>query len=344
MSHRGHSAADWCGIVAFAAAAARIAVRLPFMELLELSFGTWRPPLDGGRHASSVRAREKHQTAHVPGASVAGAVSDRAGHCRHRRELNPCRCGELQGKRRTEVPRQERKPIGVAVPARRRGHLSSTRRRAARPSTNGPRNARAFTCSVSPVVSAGNGGTHKLYELGDGKPCLIDTQNQKGGFNFPPDIGFPPTGDLAANRRSVPRLRSELPRRGAAAAAAARPHARPAGPAAHGNHTGPPCRGHAADCDPAAYGADAGRPSSTAVGAHARPAGPPPHGTDARPPGRCAASDRHPAADRADARSPGSAAHRSDARPSRRRYPALRYPAAHGCHPGSAGRRAANRT
>jgi hypothetical protein len=50
--------------------------------------------------------------------------------------------------------------------------------------------------SLSPVVSNGNGGTHKL--LGNGQdPCLLDSQNQKGGiippggFHRPPK---PPTG------------------------------------------------------------------------------------------------------------------------------------------------------
>lgn len=55
--------------------------------------------------------------------------------------------------------------------------------------------------SRSPVVSPGNGGTHKLYETGNGKPCLIDTQNQKGGIALPPNITLPgivlpPIGNL----------------------------------------------------------------------------------------------------------------------------------------------------
>lgn len=55
---------------------------------------------------------------------------------------------------------------------------------------------RGLHLSLSPVVSNGNGGTHKL--LGNGqKPCLLDSQNQKGGI-IPPG-GFhrpskPPTG------------------------------------------------------------------------------------------------------------------------------------------------------
>ena len=55
---------------------------------------------------------------------------------------------------------------------------------------------RGLHLSLSPVVSNGNGGTHKLF--GDGqKPCLLDSQNQKGGiippggFHRPPK---PPTG------------------------------------------------------------------------------------------------------------------------------------------------------
>ncbi|WP_453959066.1 autotransporter domain-containing protein [Amorphus suaedae] len=55
--------------------------------------------------------------------------------------------------------------------------------------------------SRSPVVSSGNGGTHKLYATGNGKPCLIDTQNQKGGITLPPNITLPgivlpPIGNL----------------------------------------------------------------------------------------------------------------------------------------------------
>jgi hypothetical protein len=44
--------------------------------------------------------------------------------------------------------------------------------------------------SISPFVSNGNGGTHKLYDnAGD---CLLDTQNQKGGVVLPPHILLPP--------------------------------------------------------------------------------------------------------------------------------------------------------
>ena len=55
---------------------------------------------------------------------------------------------------------------------------------------------RGLHLSLSPVVSNGNGGTHKLFGNGQ-KPCLLDSQNQKGGiippggFHRPPK---PPTG------------------------------------------------------------------------------------------------------------------------------------------------------
>src|SRR5687767_180709 len=41
---------------------------------------------------------------------------------------------------------------------------------------------RGLHLTLSPVVSNGNGGTHKLFDTGGGKDCLLDTQNQKGGF------------------------------------------------------------------------------------------------------------------------------------------------------------------
>ena len=44
---------------------------------------------------------------------------------------------------------------------------------------------------TSPNVSEGSGGTHKLYDTTDDKECLIDTQNQKGGFVIPPNINLP---------------------------------------------------------------------------------------------------------------------------------------------------------
>ncbi|RVM46301.1 autotransporter domain-containing protein [Sinorhizobium meliloti] len=48
---------------------------------------------------------------------------------------------------------------------------------------------RGLHLSLSPVVSSGNGGTHKLYDTSTGKPCLLDTQNQKRGPR--PDITWP---------------------------------------------------------------------------------------------------------------------------------------------------------
>lgn len=48
---------------------------------------------------------------------------------------------------------------------------------------------RGLHLSLSPVVSNGNGGTHKLYDLSGGKPCLLDTQNQVRGLI--PDITWP---------------------------------------------------------------------------------------------------------------------------------------------------------
>ena len=56
---------------------------------------------------------------------------------------------------------------------------------------------RGLRVSTSPDVSNGNGGTHKLYATDDGKPCLLDTQNQKGGFVLPGGLpSFPPIGLL----------------------------------------------------------------------------------------------------------------------------------------------------
>lgn len=39
--------------------------------------------------------------------------------------------------------------------------------------------------SVSPVVSNGSGGTHKLLDISGSKPCQLATQNQQGGLTFP---------------------------------------------------------------------------------------------------------------------------------------------------------------
>lgn len=44
---------------------------------------------------------------------------------------------------------------------------------------------RGLHLTLSDVVSTGNGGTHHLYD-NSGGGCLLDSQNQKGGFNLPP--------------------------------------------------------------------------------------------------------------------------------------------------------------
>ncbi|MEI6204183.1 MAG: hypothetical protein WCP68_19730, partial [Enhydrobacter sp.] len=46
--------------------------------------------------------------------------------------------------------------------------------------------------SISPFVSNGNGGTHKLYDNSGNGKCLLDTQNQKGGITLPPHLLLPP--------------------------------------------------------------------------------------------------------------------------------------------------------
>jgi len=50
---------------------------------------------------------------------------------------------------------------------------------------------RRLHISDSPVVSNGNGGTHKLYDTSDGKPCLMDTHNQKRDWTIPPNLLSP---------------------------------------------------------------------------------------------------------------------------------------------------------
>jgi len=50
---------------------------------------------------------------------------------------------------------------------------------------------RGLRVSISPVVSNGSGGTHKLLEDTGGNGCLLDTQNQQGGFVFPPVVRPP---------------------------------------------------------------------------------------------------------------------------------------------------------
>ncbi len=72
------------------------------------------------------------------------------------------------------------------------------------------RERRGLHVSLSPVVSKGSGGTHKLYETGDGKPCLIDTQNQKNGFNFP-DFSRPPQGVVPPIGNLFPDFGSHFP-------------------------------------------------------------------------------------------------------------------------------------
>ena len=50
---------------------------------------------------------------------------------------------------------------------------------------------RRLHISASPVVSNGNGGTHKLYETSDDQPCLMDTHNQKRDWTIPPNLLSP---------------------------------------------------------------------------------------------------------------------------------------------------------
>jgi hypothetical protein len=63
------------------------------------------------------------------------------------------------------------------------------------------KNRRGLHLSLSPNVSNGNGGTHKLYDDSSSGGCLLDTQNQIGGFVLPPTfipptIARPPIGTL----------------------------------------------------------------------------------------------------------------------------------------------------
>ncbi len=50
---------------------------------------------------------------------------------------------------------------------------------------------RGLNVTLSPFVSNGSGGTHKLYDTTGNKDCLLDTQNQKAGLTLPPHISFP---------------------------------------------------------------------------------------------------------------------------------------------------------
>ena len=68
----------------------------------------------------------------------------------------------------------------------------------------------AFHVSVSPVVTSGSGGVHRLFEISGGKALLVDTQNQKGGVNVPsarPDATIPtvpPPGGEASSGFAPP--------------------------------------------------------------------------------------------------------------------------------------------
>lgn len=72
------------------------------------------------------------------------------------------------------------------------------------------RSSTGLHLSTSPVVSSGNGGTHKLYGVDGGSDCLIDTQNQKRDFQLPdnikpPSLVKPPISRLFPNfGRPVP--------------------------------------------------------------------------------------------------------------------------------------------
>lgn len=72
------------------------------------------------------------------------------------------------------------------------------------------RSTNGLHLSLSPVVSEGNGGTHKLYQT-DGSDCLIDSQNQKHDFQLPdnikpPGLVVPPIGGIfpGFGQRPVP--------------------------------------------------------------------------------------------------------------------------------------------
>ncbi len=63
------------------------------------------------------------------------------------------------------------------------------------------RSSTGLHLSTSPVVSSGNGGTHRLFGVDGGSDCLIDTQNQKRNFQLPdnikpPSLIKPPIGRL----------------------------------------------------------------------------------------------------------------------------------------------------
>lgn len=53
------------------------------------------------------------------------------------------------------------------------------------------RSRRGLRVTLSPVVSNGNGGVHQLLVIEGNRPCMIDSQNQKGGITFPSFIHLP---------------------------------------------------------------------------------------------------------------------------------------------------------
>src|SRR5688572_29009529 len=53
------------------------------------------------------------------------------------------------------------------------------------------RSRRGLRVTLSPVVSSGNGGVHQLLVVEGNRPCMIDSQNQKGGITFPSFIHLP---------------------------------------------------------------------------------------------------------------------------------------------------------
>jgi hypothetical protein len=54
------------------------------------------------------------------------------------------------------------------------------------------RRSPALRLSLSPVVSNGNGGVHRLLDVTGARPCLIDSKNQKPIFTLPPARPKPP--------------------------------------------------------------------------------------------------------------------------------------------------------
>ena len=56
---------------------------------------------------------------------------------------------------------------------------------------SGPERGADCTSRVRRTYPAATVTTHKLNDMSDDKPCLIDTQNQKGGLAIPPNITCP---------------------------------------------------------------------------------------------------------------------------------------------------------